>query len=165
MAAQGIVRVYQDDRTVTFQVEGWTTMNQSLMFRRSAEQALAGGATVLRVDLRLCTFMDSTFVGTLLFLKRTVHGRKQGEFFLICPSAECRQLFHKMGLDGAFPVLEEEPAGQDWTELTREGEDCEAFKGNVVQAHRELARIEGPAGDPFRAVVRCLERDLEGEKK
>jgi anti-anti-sigma factor len=165
MAAQGIVRVCRDDRTVTFQVEGWTTMNQSLMFRRSAEQSLAGGAWVLRVDLRLCTFMDSTFIGTLLFLKRTVHGRKQGEFFLVSPSPECRQLFHKMGLDGAFPILEEEPASQSWTELSREGEDSDAFKCNVVQAHRELARIEGPAGEPFRAVVRCLERDLEAEKK
>jgi anti-anti-sigma regulatory factor len=164
MAAQGIVRVRQLDRTVTFRVEGWTTMNQSLMFRKTAEQHLAAGATVLRVDLGRCTFMDSTFVGTLLFLKRTVHSHKLGEFSLIGPSPECCQLFRKMGLEGAFPLVEEQLDEQGWRELTREGEDVSAFKCNVVQAHRELACLDGPAGEQFRAVVRCLEHDLETEK-
>jgi hypothetical protein len=116
------------------------------------------------VDLRQCTFMDSTFVGTLLFLKRAVHARRCGEFSLIAPSPECRQLFKKMGLEGAFPLIDDHPDDQGWTELTREGEDAAAFKCNVVQAHQELARLEGAAGEPFRAVMRCLERDLEAEK-
>jgi anti-anti-sigma factor len=159
-APQGVVRVHRHDRTVTFQVEGWTTMNQSLSFRRTAEQHLAGGAADLRIDLRRCTFMDSTFIGTLLYLQRAVARRKESRFVLVCPSSPCDQLFQKMGLDGVFAVeaAEELPAG-DWTELSRTAEDVKAFQCNVVQAHQELASLPGRAGEPFRAVMRCLEKE------
>jgi anti-anti-sigma factor len=160
-APQGIIRVHQDGPTVTFQVEGWTTMKQSLSLRRFAEQCLAAGATTLQVDLRRCTFMDSTFVGTLLFLKRAVHRKEHGEFTLLAPSAECGKLFRQMGLEGVFPTAAAEGPAGPWTELTSEGEDGGAFKRNVVQAHQELASLPGPAGDAFRAVVRCLGQEAE----
>jgi anti-anti-sigma factor len=164
-APQGIVRVYRHDQAAVFQVEGWTTMNQSLSFRRAAEQCLASGVTALQVDLRRCTFMDSTFIGTLLCLKRTAHGRKQGEFVLLAPSPQCCQLFQQMGLEGVFPVktCEELPASA-CTELGRGAEDAGAFRRNVVQAHEELANLEGPAGEPFRAVVRCLQQDEQSQQ-
>jgi hypothetical protein len=69
-----------------------------------------------------------------------------------------------MGLEGVFPMVTQEPACHGWTELSREGEDASAFKCNVVQAHKELANLEGPAGEAFRAVVRCLESDVPTEK-
>jgi len=46
---------------------GWA---HGMALRGYAEQAFAAGATGLRIDLRHCTYMDSTFLGTLLFLKR-----------------------------------------------------------------------------------------------
>jgi anti-anti-sigma factor len=161
---QGVVRFHQHGPAATFQVDGWTTMNQSLSFRKAAEQCLAAGTTVLRVDLRRCTFMDSTFIGTLMCLKRAAHRRPQGEFVLVSPSAQCCQLFKQMGLEGVFPtVTEDEMAAPCWTELKGGADDVGAFRRNVVQAHEELARLEGPAGEPFRAVVRCLAQESEGE--
>jgi anti-anti-sigma factor len=162
---QGVVRVHQDGQTVTFQVDGWITMNQSLSFRKTAEQCLAAGATVLRVDLRRCTFMDSTCVGTLMCLKRCAHRHERGEFVLISPSPQCCQLFKQMGLEGVFPIVdEEELATPCWTELKGGADDVNAFRRNVVQAHEELARLEGPAGEPFRAVVRCLASEVKEDK-
>src|SRR4051794_12764395 len=115
-APQGKVRERRDDRTLTFQVEGWGTMPHSLPPRRLAEQRLAGGVTAIRVDLRHCTYMDSTFMGTLLFLKRAVDRRGQGEFALLSPSPECGKLFRQMGLDAVYPVVTaEEPAPDTWT--------------------------------------------------
>jgi anti-anti-sigma factor len=165
-APQGVVRVRRHEGTVTFQVEGWTTMNQSLSFRKTAEYQLSGGATELRIDLRHCTFMDSTFIGTLLFLKRATNTRKQGRFVLVSPSQACCELFQKMGLDGVFTIeAADEPAGSDWTELARGADDVKAFQCNVVQAHQELANLPGRAGEPFRAVVRCLEQEMKAAKK
>jgi anti-anti-sigma factor len=163
---QGIVRVHQHAHTVLFQVDGWTTMNQSLSFRRFGEQCLAAGATALRVDLRRCTFMDSTFMGTLLFLKRAVHKKENGEFTLLSPSAQCRKLIKQMGVEGVFPIEDtEEPAGCPWCELPSDGKDHPAFKQNVLQAHQELADLEGPSGGPFRAVVQCLTEEMEAEQE
>jgi anti-anti-sigma factor len=162
---QGIVRVHQHGQTVTFQVEGWTTMKQSLSFRKTAEQSLAAGTRVMRVDLRNCTFMDSTFIGTLINLKREVHRHEQGDFALVCPSAACSRLFQQMGLDGVFPIVTaDEVAPACCTELNSGVDDLRAFQRNVVQAHEELARLEGPAGEQFRAVVRCLAQDAEADK-
>ncbi len=164
-APQGIVRVHQHEQTVMFQVEGWTTMNQSLSFRRCAEQYLAAGAATLWVDLRHCTFMDSTFIGTLLFLKRTAHQQEQGSFALVSPSPQCCRLFQQMGLEGVFPILAaEEVTGRCWNDLKCGGEDMQAFQENVVRAHQELANLDGPASAPFKAVARCLEQELEAEK-
>ncbi|HEV8716760.1 MAG TPA: STAS domain-containing protein [Candidatus Binatia bacterium] len=165
VAPQSIVRVHQYDQTLTFQVEGRATMHQSLLIRRFAEQCLAGRTTVLGVDLRHCTHMDSTFLGTLVFLRRAVNQQGQGEFTLISPSPECCRLLQQMGLEKIFPIVAvEELAASTWTELKSELEDTKVFKRNVVQAHQELAHLEGPAGEIFRELADSLARELESEK-
>lgn len=164
-ALQSIVRVHQYDQTLTFQMEGRATLHQSLSVRRFAEQCLARRTTVLGVDLRHCTHMDSTFLGTLLFLKRAVDRQRQGKFVLISPSPQCRRLLQQMGLEEIFPiVIVEELATRAWTELKSEPEDITAFKRNVVQAHQELAHLEGPAGETFRELAASLARELQSEK-
>jgi anti-anti-sigma factor len=162
---QGIVRVHQYAQTVTFQLEGQATMHHSPAVRRFAEQCFTGGAMALYVDLRRCTHMDSTFLGTLLFLKRLVERQEEGTFALISPSPQCRQLLQQMGLGKVFAIMNmEEPATSVWTELQSEPEDVMAFKRNVVQAHQELGRLEGPAGETFRELADQLAQELELEK-
>jgi anti-anti-sigma factor len=162
---QSNVRVHQHDQTLTFQVKGWATMHQSPSVRRFAEQCLACRTTVLGVDLRHCTHMDSTFLGTLLFLKRAIDQQRQGEFLLISPSPLCCRLLQQMGLDEIFPIVTaEELTTSAWIELKSESEDIEAFKRNVVQAHQELAHLEGPAGETFRELAASLARELRSEK-
>ena len=157
-APQGIVRVYHDGEAVTFQVEGRVTLTQSLPLRRCSEQALAAGATSLRVDLRRCTYMDSTFLGALLILQRAAERRGGCRMTLVSPSAVCCRLLQQMGLLGQLPVVAEEgePAGP-CTTLAGDSEDLPALRCNVVQAHQELAHVAGPAGDPFRAMTPFLE--------
>jgi anti-anti-sigma regulatory factor len=141
-------------------------MAQGLAVRRCAEQSLLSGATVLRVDLRHCTHADSTFLGTLLFLKRLADREGRCRFTLVSPSPSCCQILRQMGLDAILPLVTEEAApAEAWTELPCGCEDVRGFQGNVVQAHKELAALPGPAGDAFRAVSRRLTQELEAEKK
>jgi len=161
---QSHVRVHQHDQTLTFVVEGRATMQQSPSVRRFAEHCLACQTTALGVDLRHCTHMDSTFLGTLLFLKRAVERQSRGMFMLISPSPQCCQLLQQMKLDEIFPVVTtDELTASAWTELTNEPEDREAFKRNVVQAHQELAHVEGPAGETFRELATSLAKELKSE--
>src|SRR5579862_6413419 len=85
-ATHGTLKVHCDDKTLTFQPDGRATMHQSLPLRQRAEQALAAGVQAVRVDLRRCTYMDSTFLGTLLFLYRTMAPKGPGAFALVSPS-------------------------------------------------------------------------------
>jgi anti-sigma B factor antagonist len=162
-ASQGLLRIHQDGHVLTFQIEGQATMQHSLPVRRLAEQALARGAMILRMDLRRCTYMDSTFLGTLLLLKRTVDQKGQGSFALASPSVSCQRLLRQMGLANYYLVLTtEEPGADGWTVLKVESDDCGTVLDNVVQAHQELANLPGAAGEPFREVMRCLAQDPKG---
>jgi anti-anti-sigma regulatory factor len=165
MAAQdGCVRVQRHDGTVTFRVEGWGTMKQSLPFRRVAERCLADGAAALHIDLRACTYLDSTFLGTLLAVKRAADRQRQGTFALVAPSAQCAGLLRQMALDRLFPVVPADECADTWVDVTAAGDDVAAVKGNVVDAHQQLAELPGPAGEKFRAVVHCLEQAAEAER-
>ena len=163
-AQQGRVRAHWHDQALTFQVEGQATMHHSPAVRRYAEQSLSGGAAALSVDLRHCIHMDSTFLGTLLFLKRLVERGEGGTFVLISPSSQCRQLLREMGLEKIFAVVEAEELAPDvWTELHSGPGDLTAFKRNVVQAHQELGRLEGPAGETFRVLATEMAQELNSE--
>jgi hypothetical protein len=135
-------------------------MAQSLPLRRCAEGCLAAGATTLHIDLSLCTYLDSTFLGTLLRLR---HGRGAAcqTFALLTPSIECLELLRKMRLDCVLPIGAGCAPPGPWTELGDESADVDAFQRTVVQAHQQLAELPGPAGEPFRAVARLLTKEME----
>jgi anti-anti-sigma factor len=164
-APLGILRVHHDKQTVTFQVEGQATMHHSLPLRRYAEQALANGVTLLRVDLRRCTYMDSTFLGTLLCLKKTIDKRGEGNFALASLSPQCQRLIKQMGLEHYYSVLTtDEIPPTACQNLMTDPADPNTFQGNVLQAHEELANLPGPAGDAFREVMRCVSQDIEAKR-
>lgn len=159
---QGIVRFHQRDHTLTFRVEGKATIPNSLPMRLHAERALAAGTTIVRVDLRDCSYMDSTFLGTLLTLKKAVD--KKGQFQLISPSVGCQKLFNQMGLTGMFATQVEDPVADTiWTDLATE-QDQNSLKRNCATAHEALADLPGEAGKQFEQVARCLAQAAGDEK-
>src|SRR6516164_9060150 len=117
-ATDGVLRVHVDGPPVTFQVEGQATVRQGLPLRRYAEERLNGSdATSLRVDLRRCTWMDSTFLGTLLLLLKAVNQKGQGSFTVVSPTATAKRLLHQMGMTTICPMCEgDEPTGP-WLEV------------------------------------------------
>ena len=165
MAAPGTVRLHQDGQRVTFLVEGQGTMHLSPVLRRHAETLLAAGATSLTVDLRGCQYLDSTFLGTLVALKRSAACQVPPcEFALVCPSPECKQLLKQMRFEGVFRIASADaPEHCTCNELPPDAQDLSAFKRNIVQAHQELAELTGPAGDPFRALAARMTKELNAE--
>jgi anti-anti-sigma regulatory factor len=165
-APQGIVRMHRAGQTVVFQVEGRGTMTQAHSFRRCADQSLAEGVTSLRIDLSHCTHMDSTFIGTLLCLKRDADRRGGCQVALISPSTSCTRLLKQMAVTDLFPLLDEAALpGEGWTDLPCGPEALSTIKTNVEQAHVELAALSGPASEAFRDVVRCLNKARETERE
>ena len=159
-APQAVVRVRQNDQSLELQVVGWGTMRQSLCVRRCAEQALARGVQDLRVDLRRCSYMDSTFLGTLLCLQRAAQRLEGRRFTLVSPSPDCCRLLRQLGVDDFFATeVRDDPAPEDWAELTAERDSACAFNQNVLQAHEELANLGGTAGQVFGPVARQLRRE------
>jgi anti-anti-sigma regulatory factor len=154
---QGSIRVCEHNQVITIQVIGWGTMKQSLPVRRFAEQGLSRGVKILRVDLAQCTYLDSTFLGTLLTLQRTARRMGGRELVLVCPSSGCTRLFKQLGVQDAFPSVGPDPSDQgEWTELPIERDDPTEFNRHVVQAHQELANLGGTPAEVFGGVARRL---------
>src|SRR5438552_2037009 len=93
-ASQGVVRFHQQDHTITFRVEGRAAMTQSLPLRRQAERSMQSGVTHVRIDLRDCLHMDSTFLGTLLALKKNLDREGRGDLTLLTPSPSCARILY-----------------------------------------------------------------------
>lgn len=155
--------------TLDLRIDGRGTMPESLAIRRSVENQPTPAIKSLRVHLAGCTFMDSTFIGTLIFLKRSL-AKSQGSFVLVCPSSECRQLLTKMGIARVFCV-EDKPSDDDarncdWQELSAEPvSPCSLdFKENVCEAHQRLAEEEG-SRERFESLAAMLQRELAKERQ
>jgi anti-anti-sigma regulatory factor len=163
-APQSSVRVCLDDRSITFQVLGWGQMSSSSAVRQCAEEALDEGVKVLRFDLRHCTYLDSTFLGTLLFLRRATRRYAGSELVLVCPSPPCCALLRQLGVDELLPKVAAEELRGCWRELFCESEP-RTMQRAVVDAHQELASCGGVTGAIFEPVARCLMDDLKKEQR
>lgn len=158
---RGLVRASRHGQAVHFQIHGCGRMTESLPFRRFAERCLQDGANCLRVDLRHCSYLDSTFLGTLLQLQRATR-KHSASFVLVSPSDECSKLLHQIGVQDIFAVhMDEELICSNWLEVVASPEDPEAFNNNVLQAHEELASLGGASGDCFKRVANCLKADMK----
>jgi anti-anti-sigma factor len=154
------LRVQEDTESLTVQVRGRGTMRLCPALRHLVEQSLAAGKTQIRVDLRHCTFLDSTLLGSLLCMQRQTQRRPGVRFAVVSPSAESRRHFEQVGVLDLLPIEERDEAAE-WRELPCDLDDLPRFKNNVVEAHRALADLPGSSGDHFRSVASCLEAETQ----
>lgn len=160
-----VIRYHQHEHTLTFRVEGRGSMAQSVPLRRKAEELITQDVTTIRLDLRQCTYMDSTFVGTLLTLKKTLD-KRQGTFALIMPSTACSKILNQMGLTDILNTGEDDMDSQTpWIELNCEPPDPAALKKNMIDAHthEEFTNLPGPVGEQFKQVVRVINKESPAE--
>lgn len=162
MPVPGSIRMHLQQGQVVFFVEGQGTMHLSPVLRKTAEAQLAAGACALRVDLRRCTYLDSTFLGTLVALRRSASCQASGcDFALVSPSPECRALLKQMRMSGLFRTIDASAPQLDaCVELVPDANDLAAFQRTIVTAHQELAELSGLAGDPFRAVAARMTKEF-----
>lgn len=165
VAPRSSIRVQRLGTILTCQVIGWGTMPKSLSLRKFVECARADGVTEFRVDLRHCFYLDSTFLGTLVFIKRLFDGIGPNRSSLISPTPECRQLLAQMKLDRLFHICSMDELSETcWQELPDAAGDMNSLRNQVVQVHEELANLPGEAGEPFREMVRGLKEEMDKDR-
>lgn len=157
--ASATVRYFRHDDTATFRVTGRATMAFGLPVRQTAERLLAEGVRFVRMDLRDCQYMDSTFLGTLLTIKKGLERLERGPLTIIAPSTSCMKILDGMGLGDFIPTNHDPPdTDAAWIEVRPDNTDPGSFRQNIEQAHRELAALPGPAGEQFQAAIRCIDQ-------
>jgi len=72
------------------------TRNESLEFKQILDEDIQFNFKKIVVDLSLCEFMDSTFLGTLVVAQKNI-AKKGGEIKLIEPASILQTLMSKAG--------------------------------------------------------------------
>ena len=169
MESCGNVYACRFEGRVFVRVLGRAQADQCPALRRFCEAALAGMCSEVHVDLQGCAHFDSTFLGTLLHLRKCLQRGANQSVTLVRPSAECQELLQRMGAARLFPVADDAPPEDDadWVPLTEEeaGRGSMAFKRNVVEAHQELAEVEGPLGERYRMIAELAAQELEAAQR
>jgi anti-anti-sigma regulatory factor len=164
----GKVLARREADEICFLVVGHVTCHHSPAMLQYAEEAQACGARSVQVDLRDCTYCDSTFLGTLLQLQRLFHAHQQITFTLLLPSPAFRQMLAQIGAENLFCVVEQAPTTDIQTTWQQLGSDLDKaassrFKRNVVEAHQELAKAGGSLAQRFGPLADAVSRELEND--
>ena len=104
----GIVQRPLDERTTVVAVEGELAHARAPSLKWALIDALEAGRNKLVVDLSPTEFMDSTGLGVLVAVNRSLTA--EARLAIVCPRANLMKIFELSGMDGAFanlPTLEE----------------------------------------------------------
>jgi anti-anti-sigma regulatory factor len=152
-----MIRVLLQPPVLTVDVCGAASMVESPVVQELATDQIALGARSLRIDLRDCTAIDSTFSGLLLVLKRRLDAIGGG-LTLVSPSRKVLDVLGYMGVDDLYAIEWADRAHGAWRELAASPPEVETLKRVVLEAHDELSRVPGPAAEAFEDVVHELRR-------
>jgi anti-anti-sigma factor len=157
------VRVAEAGDKLLVEVAGRATMDTAATLRKHIEPRLQTGGFAVQLDLRQCSYMDSTFQGTLLILSGVQQRGASRRLELVSPSPECRRLLRENGFDRVLTFVEAEPPAEcTWTEIGVETDRKAAdFQDNVIESHEMIVQLDGPTAERYRAAVQMLKQSRQ----
>jgi anti-sigma B factor antagonist len=101
--AFGIARRELDARTSVISVEGELDLSTAPRLKWMLIDSLQAGQSQLVIDLSQTTFMDSTALGVLVAVNRSLHD--DAALAIACPRAAVLRIFELSGMDGVFAIF------------------------------------------------------------
>lgn len=123
------------------------------------------GRRTIRVDLKECTAMDSTFMGVLSMggLKAADNG---SSFEIYNASAALKRSLADLGVDELFAFCEGSPGTvTESAGSAAKGADMLTTAETVEEAHRKLVEADSANESKFRAVIDLAAADVEKLKQ
>ncbi len=144
-------------------VVGRGTVKESRMLRDFVQPVLKSGAPVV-LDLNECTYLDSTFLGCVVILHQQAK-TQTGSFAVWAEPRVQDQLLKPCQLHQLLTFVNPLPTGISRpVVLPSVAADDAEFCQHLLEAHRALSELGGPAADTFRRIADEMARDL-GQKK
>ena len=160
--AGGTLSVGRTPSGYCLRLQGRCTMAESPAAHEFADRTMREAGGALYVDVSDCTYLDSTFLGSLLDLHRR-HGKCNPTKMTLVATPDARKkLFEATHLHKVFNFADSAPGPIDaWVDLP-----CLANRApgemakHVMECHKRLAEVDGPNQASFAAVAQQLEREL-----
>ena len=147
-------------------IKGRANCLSSVPFKRVINSLIERGRRVFTLDLSDCQLMDSTFLGVLVGLNRTLgQAGPDGGFSLYKPTETVRVLLDNLGILELFSTAES--LGQaEAAEPVEVGEASDKIEltHTSLEAHLTLIDVNRGNEAKFKEVTRFLEEDLKRQE-
>ena len=140
-------------------VVGRGTMHASPAVQDFICNVVEDGADVV-LDLSACEYLDSTFLGCSVMLHQRA-SRATGSFAVHACEDDRRKLLGVMRLQDILTFVDARPeCSGDSVTLSITDVERSEFCQHLLETHRRLAELGGPAAPKFRAVAAQMAKDL-----
>jgi anti-anti-sigma regulatory factor len=145
---------------IVLRLVGRGTIAESIALRKAIEPFFSTSLIVF--DASCCPYMDSTFLGCLVGIKKDCDRIVGCRFVVVASAASQSKLFSTSSLDRYFAFLEECPeiTGPCSSILMEEVERSELGR-HVMCCHQNLADLGGEEAKAFQAIVSKIARELD----
>lgn len=141
-------------------VTGRGTVRESRVIKDIGVRTLKGDPNAkVFLDIADCSYVDSTFLGTLIDLHRSGDSKR---FSLIAPAEHRQKLLGIARLDKLIAGVDTAPAtvGESHAIPSLEATPKEIVK-HVMECHRRLAEVDCPMRQIFARIADQMEKELE----
>ena len=159
---------------VWIRVEGKGSFQNSHGVKEFATLMINRGSKQFVIDLENCPVMDSTFMGTIVGIKKLLGTQNQTNLEIINANSRNTQLLVSLGID---LLLKLDTEGNSWTEIRNKISNhiqnshylniTEMSKEENIQqsleAHRDLSKANKDNVPRFKDVIHYLEQELGGQ--
>jgi anti-anti-sigma factor len=154
------VNVSRSDSGYLVTLVGRGTMRESPAVRDFASGVMEDGSRIV-LDLSNCEYLDSTFLGCLVLLHKRGAGNVR-RFSVFAPEETRQRLLASVRLHQILEFVKDRPACLgDPVELPVAELERIEFCQHLMETHRKLAELGGPAADAFRRIADQLAREFE----
>ena len=160
---KSIVQVARQDKTVYVQVIGRGSFQNASHVKNFCEETIRGGGEDFIVDLRECSYLDSTFLGTLAGVGLKLRSSGKGSLQVVNASARNTELIQNLGLDRLFRFQLQSVDLPAVAPLGGRPADKAETGATMLEAHETLMRVDERNVPKFKDVVAYLKEDL-GQK-
>jgi anti-sigma B factor antagonist len=101
--AFGIIQSQPDERTSVISLEGEIDLGRAPSLKWALVDSVDAGCKQLVVDLLRVTFMDSTALGVLVAVNRSLDA--DARLAIVCVHTNVLKIFELSGMDGTFPIF------------------------------------------------------------
>lgn len=160
MPAPCVLKVARTPTGYCIRVEGRGTMRESPAASEFASKSMEAGGATLVVDLSACDYLDSTFLGCLVEMKKRAGKAAPPRFGVSAPEDRTKKLLGPTKLDLVLrPTPEPPQVVGDFVTLPAAGASPDLMR-HVMECHRLLAELGGPQQAAFAAIADNIEREL-----
>jgi len=150
------------NRTVLVRVEGKGSFLNSSPLKEFAKEMVNRGYREFVIDLKCCSVMDSTFMGTMAGIALRLREIGQGQLRVVQLNERNRDLLANLGLDQLF-TIDDRANGVGTSavqQLASGAVDKETQAKDMLEAHENVVEANPDNAAKFKDVIEYLKHDL-----